>query len=79
MVPYQCYRTQCQQCIDYQAGLIEPAFPMPALPYTVQAGLDGKLYAVFEGQFEAEAWEHAFPNRRWACFGSYENAYCLND
>lgn len=25
----QCEQHQCQVCIDYQAGLDEPAYPMP--------------------------------------------------
>ena len=72
-----CHRYQCQMCIDYQAGLIKPAFPVPAIPYQVKSGIAGEVFAVFRSNYEAEQWEYKFPHNRIASFGQYENAYQL--
>lgn len=50
------------------------------IPCKLKIGNDGKLYAVFVVNADAECYWRLFVERlgcRVACFGNYDNAYCF--
>lgn len=46
--------------------------------YRILQGWNGKWYAVFANEYEADLAEFAFGECPRACFGQYDNAYQLS-
>jgi hypothetical protein len=53
------------------------------LPYKIEKGYDGKMYAVFPSSYDREQFNKRNPGELdllpVACFGQYENAHCLTN
>lgn len=64
-------------CREYEQGKLPRQYPVPALPYEVKVGWDGKLYAVLDS-FYLWKYRSTLPEGRIACFGRYENAIQLS-
>lgn len=51
------------------------------ISYQVQTGIDGKRYAVFRNSYERDTFCEKCPGLfdgfRPACFGQFDNAFCL--
>jgi hypothetical protein len=44
---------------------------------SIQKGLDGQFYLVFNNAYDRERFDEVFPGLKITCFGGYDNAFML--